>query len=155
MIQLGANRLSQQFLIIVTLFSSRNNIEHVGKQCTRPWTHEIVTSSMQTLHLQFCPKCIHRSLSILSWERSHPTCTMVKNDNGRESQRLSRIFKINAYMYISSISISQPFQSLHVLIVQLNLGCLEILSNSWWSDWFGDNCIASVKAEGNADLKVS
>lgn len=63
MIQLSANRLSQQF----TLDYSNTSL-----------THKIVTSSMQTLHLQFCPKCIHRSLSILSWERSHPTCTMVK-----------------------------------------------------------------------------
>ena len=56
-------------------------------------------------------------------------------------------------MHVSSISIPQPFQSLHVLIVQLNLSGLEIFSNSRWSDGLWDNCIASVKAEGDAHLK--
>ena len=58
-------------------------------------------------------------------------------------------------MYVSSISMPQLFQSFHVLIIQSDLSRLEILSNSWWSDGLWDNCIASVKAEGDANLKES
>ena len=57
-------------------------------------------------------------------------------------------------MYISSVLLSQLFQSVHVLIVQLDLSCLEILSDSRWSDGLWDDGIASMKAEGNADLKL-
>lgn len=87
---------------------------------------------MQTLHLQFYPKCTHLSPSTLSWGRSHPN--RVKNDNKRESEAWHNFIKINAYMYVSSFSMPQLFQSLHVIIVQLNLSCLEILGNSRRSD---------------------
>ena len=46
---------------------------------------------MQTLHLQFYPKCTHLSLSILSWGRSHPN--RVKNDNKRESEAWHNFIK--------------------------------------------------------------